>query len=821
MDATRLAAGTTASQVSFEHGIVRTLSSGTPVASSLTIVGDTVLSLDEAPFEGPVTSRIDLGGRCVVPGFTDSHVHFLMWSMAQRQVRLESCRSVREVVDTVGRSIVDRAHDGWVIGHGWRPRDWDVFEQPTRHDLDECSGDVPIMLRSKDGHSVWLNSKALATANGDLAVPGGVVVTYDDGEPTGVLREESAWRFQDRHVVIDPIDYLDAVRDGVRIANARGITAIHDKDGGLGAIGIWQQLRDEGSLSLRVWQSFPAVQLPELSGLGLRSGLGDDVLRAGYLKAFMDGSLGSETAHRFDGSGVSITGREEFEDLIRRASRAGWPVAVHAIGDRANRDALDGFEATADTWGPRGFLPRIEHAQLVHPDDVPRFARIGVAASVQFTHATTDRDLVDGVWDDVAEHAYQFRALWDAGTLMANGSDAPITELDPLMGIRAAVARTTDQREGWHVEQALTPEQALMASTVNPARLSGDLGHRGQLLPGQLADLVVLDRDTRDVLPRRARGRSSAGYHARWPMGIGRPSLGLTPRDHHLQEDGWPRNAARNELEQTTCSPQERQGSAIVSSSSRWSHPGRREWRMHRRSSPGSRVIILRSSCGRSGRSCPHPHPVRTSLTFSRPHGPCERMDGFEAGRAIESGVRDIVVCTHGTRDPCCGTIGMQLVSELAAWAIEQPGVRLWRTSHLGGHRFAPTLVDLPSGDSWAFMDPSVALELLTGDPTPASVRRHHRGWWGLSSAFEQAAETEAWAVIGPLWRTGVRTGHIVATSHDGDLVQVRLGSAVPNGHVMTVIAEVRRALRPQMVSCGETRAEAEYTVTQLKVEAP
>jgi hypothetical protein len=303
--------------------------------------------------------------------------------------------------------------------------------------------------------------------------------------------------------VISPEDYLDAVRDGVRLANARGITSIHDKDGNLGSIGIWQRLRDEGSLSLRVWQSFPASQLPDLAGLHLRSGLGDDHLRIGYLKAFMDGSLGSQTAHRFDGSGVSITSREEFEDLVRRASRAGWPVAVHAIGDKANRDALDGFESTRHEWGPRGFQPRIEHAQLLHPDDVPRFARIGVAASVQFAHATADRDLVDGVWADVAELAYPFRSLWEAGTLVVNGSDAPIDTLDPLTGIRAAVARTVDDRGGWRPEQALTAEQALAASTSNPARVSGDAGRRGQLLPGQLADLVVLDRDPVTCPPER------------------------------------------------------------------------------------------------------------------------------------------------------------------------------------------------------------------------------------------------------------------------------------------------------------------------------
>jgi predicted amidohydrolase YtcJ len=210
---------------------------------------------------------------------------------------------------------------------------------------------------------------------------------------------------------------------------------------------------------------------------------------------FMDGTLGSQTARLLDGSGVEITSREELADTVRRGARAGWPVAVHAIRDRANREALDAFEETRDEWAPRGLRPRIEHAQLLDTADIPRFAALGVAASVQFSHATADRDVAERFWADRLDGAYAFRSLIDSGAVVANGSDAPIEELDPLAGVRAGVLRTLDDSPPWRPEQAVTVEQALVATCVTPAWLAGDERRRGKLLPGYLADLVVLDRD--------------------------------------------------------------------------------------------------------------------------------------------------------------------------------------------------------------------------------------------------------------------------------------------------------------------------------------
>jgi predicted amidohydrolase YtcJ len=479
-----------------DNGVIRTMDPSLPTARALAIAGDRVVGgvgTHETALAGP--ERVDLGGRCVVPGFTDAHVHFPQWALAQRQVRLEGTRSLDEALARVAQAISANRGGGWLQGRGWRNAEWAPPVEPTKEALDAVTGDVPVALVAHDGHSVWLNSAALARADGDLAVGGGVVELDDRGEPTGVLREESAWRFRATHIEVAEAEWVDATRAALRTANARGVTAIHDKDGGLGALSVFQRLRGEGSLTLRVWQSLPHDRIEHLDELGISSGFGDDMVRVGYIKVFMDGTLGSQTARLLDGSGVQITGAEEFADIVRRAACAGFPVAVHAIGDLANREALDAFEATADEWQPRGLRQRIEHAQLLAEDDIPRFERIGVAASVQFSHAPSDRDVADRLWDGKTDRAYAYRSLLESGTVVVNGSDAPIEELDPLLGIRAGVLRSLDDREAWHPEQAVSVEEALLATTVTPAWLARDERNRGRLVPGHLADLVVLDRD--------------------------------------------------------------------------------------------------------------------------------------------------------------------------------------------------------------------------------------------------------------------------------------------------------------------------------------
>jgi predicted amidohydrolase YtcJ len=499
--------------VILENGLVRTLDPQIPTQRALAIAGDTIaggVGVHETALASPEV--VDLGGRVVLPGFADAHVHFPTWALAQHEIDLTGCASLDESLARL-RAAPAPAAGRWLRGYGWRSGDWQPQREPTRHDLDSFTGDTPAALIAKDYHSLWLNSAALALADGDLEVHGGVVERDERGEPTGVLREEATWRFKERYMVWSDEEYLAAMRGAVKLANARGVTAVHDKDGWLGALRLWQQLEERGGLTLRVWQSIPHEKLDDAVSLSLRSGLGGPLLRLGYLKVFMDGTLGSQTAWMLDGSGVQITSGEELAEIVRRGAAAGFPVAVHAIGDRANREALDAFEQTRDVWRPLGLRQRIEHCQLLAPEDIPRFAKLGVACSVQFSHAPSDRDLADRFWAGKTDGAYAFRSLLATGAVVANGSDAPIEELDPLAGVRAGVRRTIDERPAWHEEQTLTVDAAFHATCVTPAWLEREERSRGTLLPGRAADLVVLDRDPWEDLDAQVVATMVAG---RW-----------------------------------------------------------------------------------------------------------------------------------------------------------------------------------------------------------------------------------------------------------------------------------------------------------------
>jgi predicted amidohydrolase YtcJ len=457
----------------FEGGTVRTLAPERPPAEHELAVRAGVV----AERTGPDARRIDLGGRCVLPGFADAHVHFPTWSLGLRQARLEGARSRDEALERVEAALPQVPSGGWLRGLGWREGDWP--EPPDRAALDRVTGSVPAALMSKDYHSLWVNSAALERANEPLEIPGGVVEREADGQLAGILRENAAWTFRDRYVRPTQDEMVEASREGMRIAAARGVTAVHDKDGWLGSFQVHQELLAHDELLVRVWQSLPWERVDELAALGIRSGFGNDMLRLGYLKGFMDGTLGSATALLLDGSGVEITSRAALEDVVRRAARAGWPVAVHAIG---------------------GLRPRIEHTQLLAPEEFERFAAIGVSASVQFSHAPSDRDLADRLWEG-REGAYAYRSLADAGARLANGSDAPVEELDPLAGIVAGVRRTLDERPPWRPGQALTLDEVLHATCIAPAWLEHQEQRRGTLRPGMLADLVVLDRDPYECAP--------------------------------------------------------------------------------------------------------------------------------------------------------------------------------------------------------------------------------------------------------------------------------------------------------------------------------
>jgi predicted amidohydrolase YtcJ len=497
--------------VILENGRVLTLDPSLPAMGAIAITRDGRVARGVEAWEGDrsavSTERIDLDGRCVVPGLVDAHVHFLSWALLRASLDLNDQRSVAGCLAAVAEAPPG-GPDGWLLGHGW-VADRLADGPPTARALDGVTGERPAALWAHDHHSLWLNGAALRALGVDRhaqAPAGGVIERGPDGEPTGVVREEAAWRLPLPEP--GPTERRRAVHDGQRAAHALGVTGVHDFEARHG-VGLWQELDADRRLTLRVLASQPAAHLDALLATELRSGFGGERLQLGPVKAFLDGTLGSRTAAMLEpyadgaGSGLDLLAAAAFEELVRRASAGGLNVAVHAIGDRANRAALDAYAATRDVWEPAGLRPRIEHAQILAPGDAERLAELGIVASVQPTHATSDRDAADRALGPRAAGAYAWRTLHDAGAVLALGSDAPIEPLDPLAGVRAAVARTVDERPPWRPEQALDALEALAGFTVGPAWASGHERRRGRLIPGYDADLVVLEGDPTRLPPER------------------------------------------------------------------------------------------------------------------------------------------------------------------------------------------------------------------------------------------------------------------------------------------------------------------------------
>jgi predicted amidohydrolase YtcJ len=480
--------------VILHNGSVRTGDPRLPLARALAIAGDRVgggVDVREGDRSRVSNERIDLDGRCVVPGFTDAHVHFLEWSLALARLDLSATRSHDEVAAAAGAAASAISGDGWLLGAGWRPERWPGGDPaPHRRALDTACGGRPVLLWAHDHHTAWLSSAALALLpHGDAPV----VERDANGEPTGILRETAAWDAAAALPAPCERELDEALARGLRAAHARGVTGVHDfqREFGLAA---WQRLAADRMLSLRVWASLPVERVDEIVGLGLRTGFGDEWLRLGPVKAFADGTLGSRTASLLEpfadaGRGIQLLSAETLTAIAIRCAGAGLDLAVHAIGDAANRATLDALAATRELWQPRGLRPRIEHAQLLHADDLARFAELGVTASMQPSHAPSDRAVAEAAWGGRTAGAYALGSLAASGARLCFGSDAPIEPLDPLAGVQAAATRD------WPAAEALAVELALDGFWSGAAYARHAERRLGRLLPGYAADLVVLERD--------------------------------------------------------------------------------------------------------------------------------------------------------------------------------------------------------------------------------------------------------------------------------------------------------------------------------------
>jgi predicted amidohydrolase YtcJ len=506
-------------------GSVWTGDSGRPWAEAVAVRGGRIVAVgtskDIRRLVGRDSRVIDLGGALVVPGFIDSHTHFLDGGFALLSIRLREARSRDDFVARIQDKAAELAKGEWILNGDWDHQQFDPPELPHREWIDAVTPENPVCVNRHDGHMVLANSLALKLAGvtAGTSSPAGGEILKDPrtGEPTGILKD-AAMELVTRHIPEPTFGIrLKAAGAALRLAAENGVTSTHDMAYGTGNLAVYRELLDSGKLTCRIFLYVPIVEVDAFSRLSLKTPFGNEFIKIGGLKGFVDGSLGSSTALFFEpyADDPQVSGlfhpdmipEGVMEQRIRAADAAGLQVAVHAIGDRANAVLLDIFEKVIAQNGPRDRRWRIEHAQHLRPGDMERMARLGIIASVQPYHA-----IDDGRWAERkigparCRTTYAFRSLLDSGVRLAAGSDWTVAPLDPLAGIYAAVTRrTTDGKhpEGWYPEQKISLEEALRAYTTNGAYAEFAEKSKGLIKEDFLADLVVLNRNIFEVSPEK------------------------------------------------------------------------------------------------------------------------------------------------------------------------------------------------------------------------------------------------------------------------------------------------------------------------------
>jgi predicted amidohydrolase YtcJ len=464
---------------------------------------------------GPKTRVVELRGRLAVPGFNDAHVHFLDGGFGLLSVDLRDAKDEAELARRLAAHAATLPSGTWILNGNWDHEAWPSRALPSRQQIDAATPDHPVLVQRLDGHMALANSLALKLAGITRATPdpeGGTIVRDAAGEPTGVLKDNALSLMAG--AIPEPSRELNlrAARAALAEAARLGVTTIQDNSA-VDALPTYQELRQRGELTARfyVWRGIEALQ--PLKQAGVRTGLGDDWLRLGALKILADGSMGAGTAAFFDPyaddagtRGLLLYAPDDLGAMILEADAAGFQLAVHAIGDRANSLVLDAFEAAVQRNGPRERRLRIEHAQVVRKADLARYKALGVVASIQPSHCIDDMRWAEKrIGAARARDAYSFRSFTARGIAVAFGTDWYVEPLDPRLGLYAAVTReftSGGPAGGWQPEEKLELEEALDLYTRGSAYAEFAEARKGTLEPGKLADIVVFAADLFQVAPR-------------------------------------------------------------------------------------------------------------------------------------------------------------------------------------------------------------------------------------------------------------------------------------------------------------------------------
>ena len=503
------------------NAAVRTMDVTQPRAEAVAILGNRLVAVgstaDLRLLAGPKTRVLDAGGRSVLPGFNDAHVHWLSGGFSITNVDLRDASSPAEFARRIGEFARRLPKGRWILGGDWDHEKFPGAQLPTKEMIDGVTPDHPVFVSRLDGHMSLANSLALRLANvtkDTKDVDGGLIVRDAKGEPTGILKD-AAMGYVEK--VIPPRSWdekLSAARAATEHAASLGVTSVQDMSAD-DDVGLYQYQLERGELKTRIYCARSIVSWEVLGKTGMRAPLGNDWIRIGGLKGFADGSLGSTTAYFSEPYNDAPDTRGLLFDqmfpegiMLQRvlaADKAGLHVMIHAIGDAANKAILDFYQQVAAQNGPRDRRFRIEHAQHLRPSEIKQYAALKVIASMQPYHCADDgRWCEKRIGPERAKGTYAFRSLLDAGAPLAFGTDWTVAPLNPMEGLKAAVTRQTldgKHPNGWVPEQKITLEEAIRAYTVGSAYAEFQERVKGSLTPGKLADVVMLDRDLFAINP--------------------------------------------------------------------------------------------------------------------------------------------------------------------------------------------------------------------------------------------------------------------------------------------------------------------------------
>ena len=460
----------------------------------------------------PDAVRIDGRGRTVLPGLTDAHAHVYGLGFLAVSLDLTGSPSLREALRQIAEYSASVPHSSWIQGRGWNQVLWPVQEFPRAADIDDVVSERPVWLRRIDGHAGWANSKAIEIAGIDNDTPdpiGGNIVRDASGKATGILIDKAMALVAQHIPAPDKDDIRAAYLEASRYLLSLGMTSVHDAGINIREAEVYMSMADDGELGMRIYAMLSdAGENLDAMGAPLQ-GYGDDRLEIAAVKIYADGALGSRGAALIEPYSDDVENRglpfftaDELTGFTRKANGMGFQAAIHAIGDLGNRMALDAFDAVQG-GKPSPLRNRIEHAQIIALADLPRFAKLGVIASMQPTHATSDMNMAeDRVGAERIKGGYAWRRLLESGAVIASGSDFPVELANPWHGLYAAVTRQSRDGEpegGWYADQALTRAEALHTFTLAAAYAAHQEDRLGSLEPGKWADFVMIDRDYFDI----------------------------------------------------------------------------------------------------------------------------------------------------------------------------------------------------------------------------------------------------------------------------------------------------------------------------------